>query len=372
MFLIRIIEFLFTVFPIDKRKVLFMSYYGEQYGCNPKYISQYICSKGKDLKCVWAFTEPERHDVPGVVKVKYISLRFLYEWATCGTIVTNYRLPLYLTKRRGQKYIQTWHSSLRLKMIGLDAYDMLTDDYKTMIPHDSAQIDLLISGCAKSTEIFRRAFGYDGEILECGTPRNDMFINGEKNARQKVYDTYGIKVEKKVILYAPTFRKDYSLRYYDIDFETLVQSVCTTFGGEWVVLLRLHPHLVNLGTTLQRRCRELTIDASKYDDIQELLAASDILITDYSSLMFDYIFTGNPVFLYTPDLEEYVKKERNLYFDIKALPFEHACSNTELNELIQNFDERKYKLASERFQQKVGSFEQGTACAWIVNYIKTK
>lgn len=347
-----------------------MSYYGTQYGCNPKYLSQYVCANERELQPVWAFTEPEKHTIVGVKKVKFISPSFLYEWATCGTIVTNYRLPVYLTKRKHQKYIQTWHSSLRLKMIEKDAYDTLTDDYKRMIAHDSKQIDLLISGCEKSTEIFRRAFWYDGKILECGSARNDILINGSDGVRSKVYTALGVDVNNKTILYAPTFRKDHSLKYYDIEFNQLVGTVKEKFGGEWTVLLRLHPHLAEFGAMLQRKCGDVTVDASKYDDIQDLLAAADILISDYSSLMFDYLFTAKPIFLYTPDLVEYTQRDRNLYFDIKKLPFSHALTNEKLNENVIRFDASQYGEDSQKFLAQIGSFEHGTACAQIVDYIK--
>lgn len=171
----------FSFLPIKKNKILFFSYYGNQYGCNPKYISQYLIKKNLNYKIIWAFTKPEKYNISEVKKVKYHSFRFFYELCTSKVIITNYRMITLFKKRRNQLYIQTWHSSLRLKTIEKDAIASLPQSYIKMAQQDSQYIDCLISGCKFSTDIFKSSFWYNGSILECGTPRNDLFFLNDLN-----------------------------------------------------------------------------------------------------------------------------------------------------------------------------------------------
>ena len=199
----------FSFFPLKKRKILLFSYYGAQYGCNPKYISQYITEHAKEYDVVWAFSNPQNYNIPGIRKVSYYSLRFFYELCTAKFVITNYRMPLLFQKRKGQIYIQTWHSSLRLKTIEKDALNSLPKGYVEMALKDSKEIDCLLSGCKFSTTIFKSAFWYDGMILECGTPRNDMFFSDTKDLKDLVCRAYSIPKNHKTVLYAPTFRQSY-------------------------------------------------------------------------------------------------------------------------------------------------------------------
>lgn len=314
----QLIISLFSFFPIKKNKILFFSYYGNQYGCNPKYISQYLVKKNLGYKIIWAFTKPEKYNISGIKKVKYYSFRFFYELCTSKVIITNYRMITLFKKRKNQLYIQTWHSSLRLKTIEKDAIANLPAYYIKMAQQDSQYIDCLISGCKFSTDIFKSSFWYNGLILECGTPRNDLFFSNKLNIKTKITEEYNIPQTNKLILYAPTFRQSYNLEYYNVDYIRLKEALHNRFGHEWTILVRLHPHLRQYSQQLLHG--KQTVDVTNYDDIQELLAVSDILISDYSSLIFDFALTKRPCFLYVPDLNEYIQKERALYFDIKQLP----------------------------------------------------
>ena len=357
----------FSFFPLKKRKILLFSYYGAQYGCNPKYISQYITEHAKEYDVVWAFSNPQNYNIPGIRKVSYYSLRFFYELCTAKFVITNYRMPLLFQKRKGQIYIQTWHSSLRLKTIEKDALNSLPKGYVEMALKDSKEIDCLLSGCKFSTTIFKSAFWYDGMILECGTPRNDMFFSDTKDLKDLVCRAYSIPKNHKTVLYAPTFRQSYGKDCYNIAFPYLKRALAKRFGGEWTVLVKLHPHLRPYSK--QMLAGSDAIDVTCYDDIQELLGASDVLISDYSSLIFDYTFTRRPCFLYVPDLEEYTQNDRRLYFDVKELPFIKTFSNQDLIDKICSFDEAAYQQALELFNQQIGSFEDGTSCRTILDYI---
>ena len=174
---------------------------------------------------------------------------------------------------------------------------------------------------------------------------------------------------KRVVLYAPTFRKDKSTECYNLDFNRLREVLAEKFGGEWMVMLRLHPHLINCELFKEE---DGIINVTRYDDIQELLMISDVLVTDYSSLMFDFAISGKPVFLYAVDVVDYSKNDRSLYFDVKELPFSVAIDNDQIAENIHGFDSADYQDRIKLFNSKVGSYETGTAAAEISKLIIEK
>lgn len=353
---------IFNCLPIRNNKIFLYSYYGSQYGCSPKYISEYLVKNYPDkYDLVWAFNDIEsKKEIRGIRKVKIMSLRYFYELCTSKVVITNFRSTKMFKKRKNQYYIQTWHSSLRLKQIEKDTEDTLPPHYVQMAKEDSKKLDLLLSGCKFSTDIFKRAFWYDGEILEHGTPRNDILFKNQNDLKNRIKDKLNVNRDKKIILYAPTFRKNNDLEIYNIDYSKIINKLKEKFGGEWIFLVKLHPHLISKSNQLVYR--ENVLDVTKYDDIQELLSITDVLISDYSSLMFDFALTKRPCFLYVPDLDEYIRNDRKLYFNINELPFISVKSNDELASEITNFDTIKYKEDLEKFLNNTGSFEEGKCC----------
>ena len=189
--IIQVIYMLMHLLPIRKNQVLMFSYYGEQYSGSPKYIGKYL-SEHTDLEVIWAFVNMEKHQSFTGKKVRYGHLKYYYHLATAGTIITNYRMTEDFAKRKGQKYIQTWHSSLRLKMIESDAIETLPSHYVQMAKKDSKQIDYLLAGSKKSREIFEQAFWYDGKIMDCGTPQCDILFENRELYLNKVFAHYHI------------------------------------------------------------------------------------------------------------------------------------------------------------------------------------
>lgn len=354
--------YVFNLLPIKKNKIFFISYYGNQYGCNPKYISEYILKNypNNTFDVVWAFNDLKtKAHLSGFRKVKTQSLRYFYDLCTSKILITNYRTTGQFIKRKNQYYIQTWHSSLRLKQIEKDAEESLSQEYIKMAKKDSLKCDLLLSGCRISTDIFNRAFWYNGEILEQGTPRNDLFFQETSKLKKELLNHLNVSLQSKIVLYAPTFRKDESIDVYDLNYKEILSSLNKKFGGEWTFLVKLHPHLAFKSGQLVYG--DNVIDATFYDDTQKLLTISDVLISDYSSLMFDYCLTKRPCFLYVPDLQNYMKNDRDLYFNIKELPFISAISTKELSSNIIGFNEEKYKNELNSFIEGIGSFETGNA-----------
>ncbi|WP_244888989.1 CDP-glycerol glycerophosphotransferase family protein [Neobacillus novalis] len=364
--------YLFNCLPIKKNKIFLFSYYGSQYGCNPKYISEYILyNYPKDtFDVVWAFNDlTGKAHFSGFRKVKIMTLRYFYELCTSKVVITNFRTTDLYVKRKNQYYIQTWHSSLRLKQIEKDAEESLPQTYINMAKKDSLKCDLLLSGCEYSSEVFKRSFWYQREIFEYGTPRNDLLFSDNSLLKKKVLKELNIEDHQKIVLYAPTFRKDNNnLEIYNLEYSNINKRLRNKFGGEWTFLVKLHPHLISKSSELI--FDDNVIDVTSYDDIQELLCIADILITDYSSLMFDYSITQRPCFLYVPDLIEYIKKDRNLYFDVKELPFISAESTQELLDKIEYFDKEIYLKDVSDFIKQVGSFEKGKASEHLLKHIE--
>ena len=367
----RIAAIVYSVFrhlPVKKDRVLLFSYYGEQFGGAPKYIDKYI-RKNNELDVVWAFVEPEKYKkrLPGQTIVRYGHTAYYYMLATSGTIITDYRMTAEFEKRPQQRYIQTWHSSLRLKQIEKDAVDTLPETYVRMAIKDSQQIDVLLAGSKKSKEIFQSAFWYDGVIAETGTPQCDILIHQDQSIREKVLQYYGIPAGSHVAMYAPTFRKNHDTSVYDLDANAVLKSLYERFGGEWYLLVRLHPHLKNDLSCFTYS--ERIIQATDYDDVQELLCATDFLISDYSAIMFDYSVTGKPCILYTPDLEEYIAKDRKFYFEMRDLPFDSVRHKEDLAVAIEQFNQARFDKRIKSFRQSIGSYDDGNACRRVIHLI---
>ncbi|MGN1202318.1 MAG: CDP-glycerol glycerophosphotransferase family protein, partial [Eubacterium sp.] len=272
----------------------------------------------------------------------------------------------YWRKRKGQIYIQTWHSSIRLKKIEKDAEQCFDSKYIESAKDDSAKTDLILSGCDFSTEIFSNSFWYNGEIMKSGTPRCDILFNNTEETKKKVFDYYGVNPDNRIVIYAPTFRKDKSADLHGIDADRISAALKKAFGGEWTFMYRFHPNIIKDYSSDVKN----TVDASKYPDMQELIATADFMITDYSSCMFDMLIAGKSCILYAPDAEEYSKDERGLYFDFDELPFPMAKTNEQLESEILCFDSEKYRAKSKSFMRKIGSYETGHASEKVAEYIK--
>lgn len=352
--------FIFGFLPISEKRIMFMSYYGKHTNCNPFAIYEEIKKNNFQFECVWV----DNTQSVGDRSVKYRSIAFYYYVRTSRFLIFNARPNFDIKKRKQQFYIQTWHSSLGFKMIEKDAEKTLDKKYVKNAKKDSQYIDLLISGCKFRTECFRRNFWYNGEIAEIGTPRNDIFFSNDRaliiaNTKKEL----GIADTDKVILYAPTFRNSNDLSYAtSLNVDTLLTELKNKYSGEWKFVYRLHPNV-----SQKSELPKGTIDASSYKDMQALLLMSDILLTDYSSVMFDFALLDRPCFLYTPDYDRYKKNERDTYFAISELPFGMSLTNEELCRTIQRFDENEYQAKISDFQQAIGSFENGTACKRIVD-----
>ena len=343
--------YFFRIFPIDNNKIFFSSLVGKGYEGNARYISEYLLEKRKDIKQVWASRPNNKFEISDEVKkTNWGTLQMIYEMATSKVWVDTQNIQTWIKKRNGQIFIQTWHGGLGVKKIAKDSSGELSSDYKKMIEHTATIANLFISNSTHLTNIYRQAFKWKGEIAETGFPKNDIFFSSldKKNEiRKKVFNKLNIDENKNIVLYAPTFREDNNLDVYNIDFTLIKNALETKLKRDFVVLFRLHPKIRNLSENLKEKNKGC-IDASYYDDMQELIIATDVFITDYSSGIFDFACLRRPGFLFATDIEEY-EKERGLYYDLRTMPFPLAKSNNELENNILNFDIEEYRNKLEKF-----------------------
>ena len=365
----RLVWCKYRLFPIDKTKIVISNYYGRGLGDNAKYIAEELLQRNQDIKIIWLVkNEEESRSLPaGAESCLFGSPESVYHLMTSKVWIDNCRKFFIMLKRKEQLYIQTWHGGGAQKRCELDAIDKLGDNYKKMAIRDSQNIDLMISESRFMTDLYHRSFWYDGPVYECGYPRYDILLKKDENLVSKVYKYFDIDRDKELVLYAPTFRADSSFKAYDIDFERLLTNLKQRFGKEYVILVHLHPNVANIeggidydGTTV--------INSTFYPDTQELIAASSMLIGDYSSINYDFSLKRLPVFRYVSDLEEY-RNDRDLYFPFDEYPYPYAENNDELESLILNFDNDEYLEKLNAFFDKLGAVTEHNASREIADLI---
>ncbi len=314
------------VLPADKKLVVFESFLGKQYSCNPRAIYEYLQSHHPEYKMYWSVDKryKAQFEEAGIPYLHRFSLSWLLKMTRAGYWVTNSRLPLWIPKPKHTIYLQTWHGT-PLKKLAADMKEvhmpgMTTESYKENFHAESSKWDYLISPNAYSTVIFARAFNVDPtKILETGYPRNDLLYNGNnRDTIDSLKRKLGIPLEKKVILYAPTWRDDefYGKGKYKFDIKLDLNKMKQELGDEHVVLLRLH-YLISENLDLSAY-QGFVYNLSSYEDISHLYLISNLLITDYSSVFFDYANLKRPMLFYVYDIENYRDKLRGFYFDFET------------------------------------------------------
>ena len=357
---------LFNLFPINKKKIVVSNFWGKGYNDNPKYVIEKLHEAHPEIEIVWLLKDMKTTMPKFIKKVKYKSIRSIFEYSTSIIWIDNSRKQYFPPKRKQQKYIQLWHGGVSMKKVEAAAADKLDASYIKMAKKDSKAIDFAISNSSYRTNIFKNEFWYSGEILEYGSPRNDIYFSEteKKRIRNKICKEYKIE-NKKIILYAPTFRANKNFDYMGIDFKTIIHE-CQKKKKDYVVMVKLHPNCGIKETIINDNI--IIFDSSV--DINELMISSDMIISDYSSSIFDYLYLKRPVYLYVPDIEEYVA-ERGFSFDYQELPFSKSLTCQELINKIVDEDHLNYKDELKGFIKKLSIYDDGKASARVVKLIET-
>ena len=354
--LIRFVYFFMCLFPINNRKVIGNHFDGKPYGDSPKVIFEEIKRIDPNVKLFWVFNGKKKRE-NGITYVNKKSLSYLFHLATSKIWVSSVRMPYYIFKRKNQIYYQTWHGAIGLKKVENECPEKLSDRYVKTAKHDSKMISFFVSDNDDSTALFEQYFWCKNpKILKFGCPRNDvLFLPGNKTI---IENSFGIK-NKNVVLYAPTFRVDESFTNYDIDLNRLVKCLQKRFGGDWVIVVRLHPRIAHNSHKFIKYDANI-LDGSNIENIQDVLSSFDALITDYSSIIIDFMMTNKPAFIYASDIADY-KKDRDFHIDIYELPFSISENNDELEKNILEFDYKVYNNHVSLFKKKINFYSNGDA-----------
>lgn len=361
----KVIEYIFFIFPVAPKKIIFNNFNGSGFGCNPKYIAQELHEQCPEWDMVWIIKNKKQY-IPNYMRgVKENSLKLLYELATSHIIVTNVKCDIKIVKKKNQYVIQTWHASFSPKYMEQDACDKLGKRYLKESKLNSEQTDLFLSNSSEQSKEYRKAFWCECEIMECGYPRNDILFSCSNELKIDIKRRLKIHKLTKIVLYTPTFREDDSIDAYQLDCEKVIDCL-ERQGDMWKLLIRMHPNVRRYKNIFQ--FGEKIIDVTDYPDIQELLVAADMLITDFSTTMVDFSIMKKPVFLFAIDIEQYIKQRglKPVFFDF---PFSLSRSNEELIENIEKFNNIEYLAKIEKFVHTYASGDKGIAAKSVVERI---
>ena len=350
-----------------REAVLFESFQGKVIGDNPLDIFNEVKARYPHLELIWATgkgtTAPE-----GARGVRFGSREWLQALATSKYLVNNTNFPWYFRKVAGQVYLQTWHGT-PLKRLGREIpNNQLTKSYLDTMDREASYWDFLISPSPFCTEVFPGAFGYRGKIIETGYPRNDRLSKITGSQRQEIRERIGVSDPSTyVVLYAPTWR-DYNRsatgNWQSVNF--MDENIELPEGFQMIYRGHTNTHAVHNEGVAGR-----AIDVTMYPDVTELYIAADVLITDYSSVMFDYTVTGKPIMFLAPDLERY-RAERGFYFDFEQLaPGPILNTDKEVLQALGRIDQisKQYEPRYRAWQQKFNSLEDGNATKRVVDIV---
>jgi CDP-glycerol glycerophosphotransferase len=362
-----------------REQILFSSFHGKLCGDNPRGIADELRRRDDSRQTIWAINDRSVLVPPGADSVLIGTRAYFRALARSRHLIYNDHVPLPYRKRTGQRHVQTWHGT-PLKRLGFDIGTPSSASgvrYLDYMAADVAQWDLLLSPNPFSTPIMRRAFRFTGEICETGYPRNDALVaaaaaSGNGGMRDAdpgsaaIRQRLGLRPGLKVAMYVPTWRDnqhDEAGRYL-LDFRLDLAAAADRLAGEWVLLIRGH-HLM-AGGIQAAAIPGFTIDVTGYPDIGDLLRITNALITDYSSVMFDFAPTGRPMLFFTYDLESYRDKLRGFYFDFESeAPGPLLATSDQVVAAVADIDSvaAKYTAAHSAFTARFCPLDDGKASA---------
>ena len=359
------------LFPIRKNQIMFISYAGN-YSDSPKYIYKELKRRNSSVDCVWAVNNGCKHEIEikDCKKVQFGSFSYLRELTRSNVVILNNVLFTYIPRRKSQLFINTWHGGSPLKTVGM--VDENISEFDKFFYKEHAKKYSAYSSSSKfmTEDVFRRSFGFKGEIFNCGLPRNAILFRDHSQAVQSVSNHFNIPIDDDhgIILYAPTHRGGVENAGFiptdqQFDIERCIKEMEARFNKKYSFLFRSH----YFDSDVPKNC----LIATDYPDMQELMVASDVLITDYSSCMGDMCLMYKPAFLYVPDLDEYIK-DRGFYWDIYSLPFPVAKDEETFLNQIRCFNQERYNAGVDQYLERLGSYEGPDTDIKFVDYLLQK
>lgn len=362
----NLLKLLFRLFPLSPDTIVFDSFGGIKASCSPWYIYKGIIKDYPQFKTYWIVTDnfENTENIPAKSLIKKGTFRYFKIIHTAKFIITNNRLDNYLCFRNKQIIINTWHGGGAFKRTFGYPLGMKRWYIEKTNQRDAQRTTFYISSSQTWSEtIARNSFGFTGEILAYGLPRNDVFFEQNNILKSEIKQRIGINDDEKVVLYAPTYRpyeNENNNEHLDIDL--MLKTLSQKYASKFRFLYRGH-HAMKLDGSFDN-----TTNVSSYPDMQELLLISDVLITDFSSCMWDFALTYNPCFIFAPDFDSYIKNP-GFESDYHEWPFVITKSNKELEDAINKIDLNCYKKNVSKYLANYGSYENGDATNQIVKLI---
>lgn len=342
--------------PIEK-KVLFSSFGGKEYSEDPRAISEKLHDLFPDYKIVWSFTDKNTDNflIPDYVKKVGTKFEYLKEFSTSAAMVITNAINAGIYKRKGQFIVQTWHGDRGFKRCLYESLEDLGIKRAVKIT-DNKVTDICVAASDYGESVYRNAFRYNGEILKIGMPRNDKLLNNNEKEINLIKTYLNISPDKKILLYAPTFRDNTKSNQNPLIDISLTLEELNNKGGDWICIVRAHS--ASNGINIPN---DNIINASKYPDMADLLLISDMLITDYSSCAGDFLLRKKPVILAAFDKADYENNCRNFRIPIEETGYFIAYNQDELNSIIRNNTDEDFKQNCEQVLDFYKTVETGKA-----------
>lgn len=337
-------------------KVVFSSFHGAGYGCNPKYVAEALLHLSHEpLDLVWLSRRPDPKLPCGIRHVSWGGVSAAREWASARVWVDNTRTRRHVRKKPGQFYVQTWHGSLSPKPIEADIEGMLSRVYVKGAQQDSRDADLLVCNNDLYERVMRTRFWYDGPVMRSGVPRNAALLNPSCSVREKVRCELGIAPGTGVCLYAPTFRGRGGYEQEPFDMQRCCQLLEQRYGMPFAIAFRVHPNDV---VDVAGWVPEGAVNASFLQDSIEALLAADVLITDYSSVAEDFALLGRPGYQFVPEGDPYLQTH-DLYYPLESRPYPLARTEAALFSAILSTEDELFEQKRDGFFAQFGYADDG-------------
>lgn len=364
-------ELLGKIIPVKKNRIAVYAYKRKGYTCNPKYLVEELLKENpRKYEIFWITQYPEtcaEVKKRGIKVIKALSMKHFWVHFTSKVLISNDNLYGLYAKRPNQLYINTWHGAINYKRIGYESLNFPQKIQEKYFRLHNRQPDVYLSGSRFFTDNTAESFEFEKDVfVSTGLPRNDLMFRKDEGLREELCKKIGISPAYKIVLYAPTFRAGFAVNDFNIDYENVLLALEEKYDGKWVMLYRSHYFI----TKSLKIINENVIDVSQYEDMQELMYVSDVLISDYSSCLWDFSLTRKPCFVYAPDIEYYANKDRAFAYPTEKWPYAIAKDNKELINNIQVFDNIAYQKQIEEHQKDAGVYDQGNASQKVVEIIE--
>ncbi len=367
---------------VDEKLIIFISFHGRGYSDNPKAIYEQMRqdSRFQDYRFIWFIKKHKEKNIqiPGAEIKEYFSIPYFYYMSKAKYWIVNCKLPTYISKKEDQIYLQTWHGT-PLKRLAHDihvsedttfyrsgvSYEQMCHSYDV----DVARYNYMISPNAFCTDVFQTSFQINKErLIETGYPRNDFISNVNQEQILAIKKKYNLPIDKKIVLYAPTWRDNsYVASGYTFELKANFKKWKEILDQDTIVVFKPHYLIVNTFKD-DPDLADFLYSIPAEAEINELYVISDVLVTDYSSVFFDYAILKRPIYFYMYDLEEYASDLRGFYLDIyKDLP---GSIYKDEEQMLVDIQECVYDYSRlEKFNAYFNNHEDGNASKRVVDIL---